>query len=337
MNANNSPISIHLSEPLRVGDPDVAGPLAVFPLFGPEPREEFVSFAQGRRRGVRLGEDQGGASVNDLVVQNRTDIPVLLYEGEEVLGAQQNRTFDVTVLVAAQKQLRVPVSCVEAGRWDGSRHSEDFAPAPQAAYPELRRQKNRQAREQVMAGMEARATQSAVWDEVAMKSDRLGVHSRTRAMHDIYEARRSRLAELSGAVRLREDQCGALVAIGSRFVVLDYVGRADVFADLFAPLVQGYALDASEMEGEKESPAPSLTDAEGFVSLVLGTEAARARSIGLGEDLRFAADGVAGAGLATDGGLVQLTAFPDDGSEPGSGPSASSIRRPSHRRRQERR
>ena len=120
-------------------------------------------------------------------------------------------------------------------------------------------------------------------------------------------------------------------------MVLDYVGRADVFADLFAPLVQGYGLDAIELEGEEASSAPSLTEAEGFVSLVLGTEAARVGSIGLGQDLRFAADGIAGAGLATDGGLVQLTAFPDDGSEPGSGPSASSIRRPSHRRRQERR
>ncbi len=140
-------------------------------------------------------------------------------------------------------------------------------------------------------------------------------------MHDIYEAHRGRLAELSGAVRLREGQCGALVAIGGRFAVLDYVGRADVFADLLGPLVQGYALDALEAWDEGGAvDAPSPGDASGFVSLVLGTEAAGARSIGLGQDLRFAADGVAGAGLATDGGLVQLTAFPDDGGEPGSVP-----------------
>jgi hypothetical protein len=43
----------------------------------------------------------GGASVNDLLVLNPTDVDVLLYEGEEVLGAQQNRTFDVSVLVPA--------------------------------------------------------------------------------------------------------------------------------------------------------------------------------------------------------------------------------------------
>ncbi len=246
MTSTTTTIRDHLSEPIRVEAPDVAGPLAVFPLFGPEPSEQYLSLAKGRALGVKIGEDDRGASVRDIVVQNGAETPVLLYEGEEVLGAQQNRTFDVSVLVPEKEQLRVPVSCVEAGRWDGSRHAEDFTPAPQHAYPELRRMKNRQAREAVMQGREARAVQSAVWDNVASKSDAHDVSSPTGAMHDIYETHRGRLAELSGAMRLREGQCGALVAIGGRFAVLDYVGRADVFADLFGPLVQGYALDALE-------------------------------------------------------------------------------------------
>src|SRR4051795_12894834 len=78
-----------LSAPLRVGAPDVHGPLAVFPLFGPPPVLEYVAFADGCSRGVLVKELAGGASVNDLVVVNPTDVAVLLYEGEEVLGAQQ--------------------------------------------------------------------------------------------------------------------------------------------------------------------------------------------------------------------------------------------------------
>ena len=130
-----------LAEPLRVGEPDVTGPLAVFPIFGPAPRAEYLPFAAARAQGFRIGELQAGASVNDLLVENPTDSNVLLYEGEEVLGAQQNRTFDMSVLVGAGSKLHVPVSCVEAGRWDGARHAEDFEAAPQTAYPELRRQK----------------------------------------------------------------------------------------------------------------------------------------------------------------------------------------------------
>ncbi|MDQ3608105.1 MAG: hypothetical protein M3459_04270, partial [Actinomycetota bacterium] len=220
----------HLAEPLRLGDPDVHGPLAVFPLFGPAPRLSYVSFAQGCAAGASVKELEGGASVNDLLVLNPTDHAVLLYEGEEVLGAQQNRTFDVSVLVGNRSRLRVPVSCVEAGRWDGARHSESFSPAPQAAYPALRAMKNRATCASVAAGGPPRATQGEVWNEVADKSARMGVASPTGAMHDIYAGRRDRLAEFHAAIALHDGQTGALVLIGGRAAVLDHVSRPEVFA-----------------------------------------------------------------------------------------------------------
>jgi len=63
----------HLAEPLRLGEPDVHGPLAVFPLFGPAPQLAYVSFAQGCGAGASVKELEGGGSVNDLVVLNPTD------------------------------------------------------------------------------------------------------------------------------------------------------------------------------------------------------------------------------------------------------------------------
>jgi hypothetical protein len=330
---SNLRIEKYLAEPVVVGEPDVAGPLAVFPLFGAEPKERYVSFAEGRSLGMKLGELEGGASVRDLVVDNPTDVGVLLYEGEEVLGAQQNRTFDVTVLVAAGTRVRVPVSCVEAGRWDGMRHGEDFKPAPQAAYPELRRHKNQHARAQVAAGMEPRADQGEVWSLIDAKSVRHSVRSETGAMHDIYEGRRIRLAELTNAVNRRDGQLGSLVAVAGRFTVLDFVSRADAFAALHGALVQGYALDALEAEQADEVSVPTSDAARGFVTLVCGAEPAEREAIGLGRDLRFVADGVGGSALQRDGELIQLTAFPD---EPGAGPNAPTragrIRRPSRRR-----
>src|SRR5690242_6804160 len=130
----------------EVADPDIVGPLAVFPLIAESPPTlRYLSYAAAAKRGAAVRELAGGASVNDLHVHNPLDVPVLLYEGEEVLGAQQNRTFDTSVLVAAGKDLRVPVSCVEHGRWEHSRGGEAFAPAPQAAYPAMRKMKNEQA------------------------------------------------------------------------------------------------------------------------------------------------------------------------------------------------
>ena len=325
----------HLADPLHLGDPDIHGPLAVFPIFGPAPRIEYLSFAQGRALGAAIKELEQHAEVNDLLVLNPTDHAIMLYEGEEVLGAQQNRTFDVSVLIGAHSQLQVPVSCVEAGRWDGGRHDESFSPAPQAAYPSLRGMKNRAARASVAAGMAPRAMQGEVWAEIADKSERMNVHSNTGAMHDIYDDRRAPLDEFLNAITLHDRQTGALVLIGGRPAVLDHVSRPDVFAALHAPLVQGYALDALENSNGTEAPArPGTRTAEAFLRQVLRARITEHDGIGLGRDLRFAQTRVAGAGLVVGDELVQLTAFPEGDPDTSASreTTAARIRRPSRRR-----
>ena len=319
----------HLAVQITVAEPTVVGSLAVFPLIADrEPSVRYVSFAEAVQRGATVKELDGGASVNDLVVRNPLDLPVLLYEGEEVLGAQQNRTFDVSALVAANSVLQVPVSCVEAGRWDGARHNESFVPAPQTANPRLRRMKNAQARASLAAGLDARAVQGEVWREVAETAGRHGVNSGTGAMHDVFERRREQLDEVARAVQMCCSQVGMLAAIGGRFVVLDHVSEVEAFAALHGPLVQGYALDALEAA---DAAVPSIDDAREFIDLLLGAPCTPGPAVGLGEGLRFAFGGLAGTGLLCDGELVTLTAFADEPRQ--DGPAvAGRVRRPSRRR-----
>ena len=99
---------------------------------------------------------------------------MLLYEGEELIGAKQNRVLERSILVAAGSKLEIPAKCVEQGRW--AYRSRRFAPAPRAAYPELRR-----LRHDLGA-----PSQQAVWGEVAAKSARLGVRSATGAAEQMY-------------------------------------------------------------------------------------------------------------------------------------------------------
>lgn len=319
----------HLAVQITVAEPNVVGSLAVFPLLADRtPSVRYVSFAEAAQRGATVKELDGGASVNDLVVRNPLDVSVLLYEGEEVLGAQQNRTFDVSALVAANSVLQVPVSCVEAGRWDGGRFAEPFAPAPQTANPRLRRMKNTQARASMAAGVEARAVQGEVWREVADTAGRHGVNSGTGAMHDVFERRREQLDAVAHGVEMHCSQVGMIAAISGRFVVLDHVSEVEAFASLHGPLIQGYALDALQAP---DAAPPSIDDARDFIELMLGAPCAPGPAVGLGEGLRFAFGGLAGIGLVCEGELVTLTAFAD---VPGpDGPAvAGRVRRPSRRR-----
>jgi hypothetical protein len=319
----------HFAAEITVAEPTVVGSLAVFALIadGP-PSVQYVSFAEASQHGATVKELDGGASVNDLTVHNALDESVLLYEGEEVLGAQQNRTLDVSVLVAAKSSLRVPVSCVEAGRWDGRRHDEAFAPAPQTANPRLRQMKNTQVRASVAAGFDARAAQGEVWREVSETAARHGVNSDTSAMHDVFERRRQQLDQVGREIKMNCSQVGMLAAVGGRFTVLDFVSDVDAFGSLHGPLVQGYSFDALDVPA---APPPSSDDARDFIELLLAAPFTARPAVGLGENVSFAFGGLAGTGLVCEGELVTLTAFAD---EPRSEAPAAGrrVRRPSRRR-----
>lgn len=339
---NAEPIGATLPDPLEVGEPDAAGPLAVYPIFGPGPAVDYISFSAAHAEGqVMVTELAGSASVNDLAVENGGGRTVLLYEGEELLGAQQNRVLDVSLLIAAQAKTRIPVSCVEQGRWDGRRHREAFRPSRQAADPELRKLKQRRVRERAAQGAEPRADQAEVWDQVRERMGELETHSSTDAMSDLYERRRSNLDGLREPIGLHEGQCGAVCAIAGRISILDYVGRPDVWADLHPALLEGYAMDALRASRGESAPVdpPETSTVRGFTLLVTDAPiSGRSTGPGLGESARFAAAGVAGSALVHERELVQLTAFPDGGWGGASAPPAprasrARVSRPSRRRR----
>ena len=260
------------------------------------------------------------------MVDNPTDQPLLVFEGEEVLGAKQTRTFDSSVLVDARARSQVPVSCVEQGRWSSGREADAMSPAPQAADPRLRQVKRQAANRAAVAGLEARADQGEVWQEVSSRLADHGVDSTSDAMSDLYDDRRGRLEEMTGVVEHLDGQLGALVAIAGAPRAVDLVSRDEVFASLLPRLAQGYALDAASSEDapvDGEACAAFLTDA-------LDAPRAELPTPGMGRALSLAGQRLVGSGLECDDELIQLSAFAADGDPQRA--ASGRIRRPSRRR-----
>jgi hypothetical protein len=59
--------------------------------------------------------DEGG-SVPELRVQNKSASMILILDGEELVGAKQNRIVNTTILIQGKSTTVIPVSCVEQGR-----------------------------------------------------------------------------------------------------------------------------------------------------------------------------------------------------------------------------
>lgn len=88
---------------------------------------------------VEVTETSAAGEVPELRLENRGELPVLLRDGEELVGAKQNRVLNLTILAPAGTTIRIPVSCVEQSRWDGS--SGGFGTAARAIYAEGRARK----------------------------------------------------------------------------------------------------------------------------------------------------------------------------------------------------
>src|SRR5262249_29869441 len=178
------------------------------------------------------------------------------------------------------------------------------------------------------SGGPARASQPQVWEEIEQRADRLNADAPTRALHDVYESRRSELRRFHDAIKLRDGQSGTLVALAGRFAILDWVCRPEVFGSRHPAWLQGYALDALEAD---QAPAPPISEAEDFVSFALRAGVTERDGTGLGREVRFSGRDGLGSGLVVGQELVHLTVHAQG--PPADHPSTTRrIRRPSRRR-----
>jgi hypothetical protein len=277
-----------------LGDPAAFGGLALVPLLaGVDPRLDYIGLDEAVATGLVVTEVDEAGSVSSLFISNPLAVNVLFFEGEELVGAKQNRILDRTILVQPNSKTPVPVSCVERGRW--SYRSERFAPAPRAAYPDLRRAKREGG------------GQAEVWSNVAAKSSRLDAWSPTDASEEMYLKRGASLEEYVAKLPRRDGQCGSIVCVAGRVVCLDFVGRSDVYAGLYSKLLRGYALDA--IERPVDAPLPKE-----FIARLLGRIKRARRTampvVGLGQERQLESQRLVGSELLVGDELVALSVFP---------------------------
>jgi hypothetical protein len=289
-----------LDLPFQLGQPRSHGGVTITPLF---PRQnpvcEYISLDQALAEGLEISEVDEAGDVGELAVRNPLDLGVLLYDGEELVGAKQNRILNVSVLLGAGSTTQIPVSCVERGRW--SWQDRRFRSAGHVAGPELRRRKAASLRTDALA---RGAAQRTVWATVEHQLVQRLVASPTGANSDGFAARRAEIDDLSQRYAHEPGQNGAVVSIAGHGWCLDAVSRPEVFGLIYPKLLAGYVYDVVEQVGE----APS---ADAVMDALCRSVNRRGPSVALGDDIRIEGKGVIGSGLTVDGELIQLSAYGD--------------------------
>ncbi len=293
-----------------LGPPASHRNLRVFPLLRPHaPPPDYLTLDEALEAGLaRVTEVSEGGSVPELRFVNGAEKPVLLVDGEELVGAKQNRTLNVTVLVGPKQTVVIPVTCVEQGRW--SYRSAEFRTARRAHFARARAAKAAHVSESLRTRGDRRADQGLVWEQIAAKAARLGAHSPTGAMDEIYERHRGTVEEYERALPAVAGQAGAVFAIGRHVVGLDLFDAPETLRALWPKILSSYAVDAIDWPDENPGREDEVARAvEGFLGAVAESPVDRFPSLGLGEDLRLRAPGLAGGALWALGRVVHLGAF----------------------------
>jgi hypothetical protein len=294
---------------VELGEATSFGGLSVLPLIAGtvEPRS-YLTLAEARAEGTfEVAEVSAIGSVPELRATNRGDRPVLLIDGEELIGAKQNRIVNLTILVAAHTTVVIPVSCVEQGRW--RQKSVGLEAAGRTLFASARARKARDVTRSLRERGAAHTDQGAVWDDVARRLTGLGVASPTDALSDGYDRHAPGVEAYVERFGPAERQVGAVFAMHGRAVGLELFGDPTGFGLSLPMLVRGYALELLDRAQPEQQDATDVAGAEALIAAVAAAAATSHAAVGAGTSLRFDEGGVSGGALAVGQRLVHLTAF----------------------------
>ena len=236
---------------------------------------------------------QGVASVNQLVLINRSKRPLLLLAGELVSGGKQDRIIGKDRLVpVGAPPLPLDVFCVEHGRWTGV--SSKFMASKTIVHPSVREQ------------AAVNGSQTDVWDAVVGGStygrsqglspssgpapalsrgalaQTIVAEAPTQSYAKIYEGRRvgasvenfaeeveRRFAKATSGLK-GERVVGVVVAYGGEVAWSDIFASGDLFEHYWSKLLRSYAVEALARPTLRETAAAD--DAREFLHELNGRE-----------------------------------------------------------------
>lgn len=256
---------------------------------------------------IEITEVDDSGSVPTLKVHNKADIPVLLFDGEELKGAKQNRVLNTTVLIPEHTEQEIPVSCVEQGRWDYV--SPTFKDSGTVASSRVRRAKNETVSLSLKESDSYRSDQGRVWDEVEELCGFCEVSSPTSAMNDVYEAKKDSLDDYVKEFPF-SNQNGILIFINGKLAGMEFLSSEDNYEKYHEKIIKSYSIDAlSDVQEDIPKTIDYLKESQEFIDEIATIDIVEKPSVGYGYDCRFVNDNIAGAMLVHENSIIHGVFF----------------------------
>lgn len=288
-----------------LGSVVTSGALSLIPLYG-----KLAASAIGYRtltEAIAQGEaritEQSQATVNGLRVLNRGALPVLILDGEEIVGGMQNRVVNTTILIPPKTAFDLPVSCIEHGRWHAT---ASVFHAGEAVHPTLRREKSQQVTVSLQTAEAPLADQHSIWSEVQARHRATRTASATAALNDVYVQRGKDLERVVDGLSYPSDSpIGVVALIDGHAECVDLFDRPETLRVYWNRLVRSYALEVLD----RTPCEPSIESAARLLEGPRGAVLTPFESVGMGTDVRITGNGVVGAALVLGAAVLHTALF----------------------------
>lgn len=289
---------------LSLGEPHRIGGVQVVPVLqrGGEPKDvELILATEALRNGTLEVREMRRPSVAEVEARNGGSVPVLIREGDTLVGGRQNRVVTRTTVVPAGSRVVVPVGCMEQGRWN---------PGPKTFSAGAARMESGIRRGTVVEAVEGRFDQGRQWRQIEERLAREGTSTSTSDYDAFGTAHARRAAADLAALGPAPGQIGALVLHGPGLIVLELVGSPRLWTGAWEATLAGHLVDA---HGLPRLAVPRRAAADWLDRLRDAKAAPLGRALSAGQEFSVRGHGLAGSGLWANGAAASLCVFDTEG------------------------
>lgn len=301
---SNEDAVAHYLNNIKVGDAIEYRNLRIFPIIAhiTLSMQRYITLDEAVDKGWLKIKEVGEGQVNFVEVKNNGNKMVFIMTGEMISGAKQDRMIKEDVLLPPKsKWIRVPVYCVEHGRW--VQVAPEFK-SSRLLVPNALRQRAKISE-----------SQSEIWEEIAESQDVLGIASGTGTVKANYEDAKVQkeideyAAQLKTVPELSKSTIGVVVTTGNRIICVDIFANNGLLNTLWAKLIKSYAMDA--LSGGKGTVSRNAI--EEFIDAFKSARYVSTGTPGLGQLIKIESDFGKGSVLVYKTAVVHLDFFPTEG------------------------
>ncbi len=235
------------------------------------------------------------------------DRPLFIMEGEEILGALQNRVVNTSVVIEEPQTVHLPVVCVEQGRWSGD---SQFRESMTVAYPSLRAILASSVYQSLKTRLDFSANQGEIWESVDRTLKSLQVHSATQSMHDAFQTMEEEIQHYLEYLEDVDDRMAGFIAVvGGEVIGADVFGSPALFQKVREKAARGYIIEALTRR-HQTSPRIDRDFVAGFWDRIKRKRYEAYPAVAHGKEYRFQRQGWVARGLIVDDQMVHFSAFP---------------------------